>query len=156
TAEEMQPKFSPDGRSLVFTSMRSGADEIWLADSNGENPRQLTHIAAYIAGHPHWSPDSQFIVFHARLPSEPQIYTIGVQDGVIRRITHQTPGFTSPAFSVDGKTIYMLQPLNGVTRLYSVSFSGGTPRALCLGLNPIEAPGRSLLLYAKLEQRGIY
>jgi hypothetical protein len=95
-------------------------------------------------------------VFHARLPEEPQIYTIHVEDGVIRRITHQSPGFTEPSFSVDGKTIYMLQPLNGVARLYSVSLTGGTPQPLWLGLNPMEAPGRNLLLYAKLDQRGIY
>jgi hypothetical protein len=156
TAEEGQPRFSPDGRSLVFESNRSGADEVWLADSNGENPRQLTHIAAYIAGHPHWSPDSQSVVFHARFPEEPQIYTIGVQDGVMRRITHESPGYVSPSFSVDGKAIYMLQLLNGVTRLHSVSLTGGTPQALWIGCDPMESPGRNLLLYAKFDQRGIY
>jgi Tol biopolymer transport system component/DNA-binding winged helix-turn-helix (wHTH) protein len=156
TAEEAQPRFSPDGRSLVFRSKRSGADEIWLADSNGENPRQLTHIAAYIAGFPHWSPDSQLIVFHARLPDEPQIYTVRAEDGVIRRVTQQSPGFVVPSFSLDGKAIYMLQPLNGVARLHSVSLIGGEPQALWLGSDPMESPGRNLLLYTKFDQQGIY
>jgi hypothetical protein len=95
-------------------------------------------------------------VFHARLPEEPQIYVIRAQDGVIQQITHQSPGFVEPSFSVDGKTIYMLQPLNGVPHLHSVSLTGGTPRSLWLGCEPMEAPGRNLLLYAKYEQRGIY
>jgi hypothetical protein len=95
-------------------------------------------------------------VFHARLPEEPQIYVIRAQDGAIRQITYESPGFVEPSFSVDGKTIYMLQPLNGVAHLHSVSVTGGTPRSLWLGSDPMEAPGRNLLLYAKFEQRGIY
>lgn len=141
---------------MAFRSNRSGASEVWLADASGENPRQLTHIAAYIAGYPHWSPDSQWIVFHARLPEEPQIYTIRAQDGVIRRVTRESPGFVEASFSADGKSIYMLQPLNGVTRLYRVSVTAGTPQSLWLGCHPMEAPGRNLLLYAKFDQRGIY
>ncbi|MGC2661515.1 MAG: winged helix-turn-helix domain-containing protein [Bryobacteraceae bacterium] len=156
TASESMPRFSPDGRLLAFGSNRSGASEVWLADSNGEKPRQLTHIGAYIAGYPGWSPDGNFVVFHARLPEEAQVYAIRVQDGVTRQITHERPGFTMPLFSLDGKVIYMTEPRPEGPMVSQVSAAGGTPQPLWSGCCAKEAPGRDLLLYGKLEQPGIY
>jgi Tol biopolymer transport system component/DNA-binding winged helix-turn-helix (wHTH) protein len=156
TASESMPRFSPDGRLLTFSSNRSGAAEVWLADSNGEKPRQLTHIGAYIAGDPGWSPDGNFVVFHARLPDEAQVYTIRVQDGVTRQITHERPGFTIPIFSLDGKVIYMTETRPEGPMVSQVSAAGGTPQPLWSGCCAEEAPGRGLLLYGKFEQPGIY
>ena len=156
TADENMPRFSPDGRLLAFASDRSGASEIWLADSDGENPRQLTHIGAYIAGYPRWSPDGNFLVFHARLPDEAQVYTIRVQDGVTRQITHESPGFAMPAFSLDGKVIYMTETRADGPLVSQVSAAGGTPQPLWSGCCAWEVPGRRFLVYGKFEQPGIY
>ncbi len=156
TASEAHPRFSPDGRLLAFNSNRSGASEIWLADANGENPRQITHMGAYIAGYPKWSPDSKFVVFHARVPRDGQIYTICVRDGVTRQITHDTPGFADASFSRDGQAIYMIRDIASAPSLYRVSLTRPTIEPLWGGCCALEAPGRHLLLYAKFEQRGIY
>jgi Tol biopolymer transport system component/DNA-binding winged helix-turn-helix (wHTH) protein len=156
TASESMPRFSPDGRLLAFRSNRSGASEVWLADSKGEKPRQLTHISAYIAGYPRWSPDGNFVVFHARRPEEAQVYAIRVQDGVTRQITRERPGFTIPIFSLDGKVIYMTETRPEGPMVSQVSAAGGIPQPLWSGCCAEEAPGRGLLLYGKLEQPGIY
>ena len=156
TAEETQPRFSPDGRSLAFRSDRSGTSEIWLADSDGQNPRQLTHLSAYIAGYPRWSPDGRFLVFHARLPWEPQVHVVRVEDGVTRQVTDSSPGFTAPSWSMDGQTIYTNAVQSGENNIYSVSATDGTPRLLWEGTDPIEAPGRRLLIYDKEDKPGIY
>ena len=57
------------------------------------NAHQLTHLSAYAAGYPHWSPDGQFIAFHARFPAEPQLYILRISDGVVRKVTSSKPGF---------------------------------------------------------------
>ena len=154
SAGESQPRFSPDGRSMAFTSQRSGASEVWLADSDGENPRQLTHLSFYIAGYLRWSPDSQSLAFHARLPKEPHIYVVRVGDGSVKQITRNSPGFMAPSWSTDGKILYVDAFEDGKRRIYSVSASGGEPRFLWEGSDPIEAPGHKLLLYEKLDRRG--
>jgi Tol biopolymer transport system component/DNA-binding winged helix-turn-helix (wHTH) protein len=156
TASDAQPRFSPDGRWVAFRSDRSGAAEIWLADADGENPRQLTHVGAYVAGYPKWSTDSNFLVFHARRPDEGQIYTIHLKDGAIRQITHEIPGFADASFSLDGTAVYMIRDIASAPRLYRASLTSLFLQPLWLGCCAMEVPGRGILLYAKLDQHGIY
>ena len=156
SAGESHPRFSPDGRSMAFSSERSGAAEVWLADSDGENPRQLTHLSFYIAGYLRWSPDAQSVAFHARLPKDPHIYVVRVGDGSVRQITRNKPGFMAPSWSTDGKILYADALEHGTNRIYSVSASGGEPQFLWDGASAIEAPGRELLIYEKIDQEGIY
>ena len=39
---EVQPRFSPDGKSISFTSDAGGGDNIWVMKADGSNPKQLT------------------------------------------------------------------------------------------------------------------
>jgi Tol biopolymer transport system component/DNA-binding winged helix-turn-helix (wHTH) protein len=156
TASDAQPRFSPDGRWVAFRSDRSGASEIWLADADGENLRQLTHMGAYVAGYPKWSTDSNFLVFHARRPDEGQIYTLRLKDGVIRQITHEVPGFADASFSLDSTALYMIRDIANAPRLYRAALTSLILQPLWLGCCAMEAPGRGILLYAKLDQHGIY
>ena len=57
-----QPRFSPDGKSILFVSDRSGYENLWLVDADGKNPRALTKDtkAQYIS--PEWTPDGDYIV----------------------------------------------------------------------------------------------
>ncbi len=41
-AWEVQPRFSPDGRRIAFTSDRGGGDNIWIMNADGSDKRQLT------------------------------------------------------------------------------------------------------------------
>src|SRR3546814_18883447 len=42
-AYDAQPRYSPDGRELVFVSARAGSEDIWLTGSAGSSPRPITH-----------------------------------------------------------------------------------------------------------------
>ena len=63
TRPDTHPQFSPDGRKLAFTSERSGSLQIWVANSDGSNPLQLTTLARGFINAPRWSPDGKVIVF---------------------------------------------------------------------------------------------
>ena len=41
-AYDTQPRFSPDGKSIVFTSDRSGNDNIWTMELESEETKQIT------------------------------------------------------------------------------------------------------------------
>lgn len=61
-AHDVQPRFSPDGRRIVFVSDRSGADNLWLVDADGRNPHQLTRTTWFGYISPEWTPDGDYIV----------------------------------------------------------------------------------------------
>ena len=62
TAFETDPVFSPDGRSIAFVSDRSGVTNLWIADADGRNPRQVsTETQLTIFSSPAWSPDSKAV-----------------------------------------------------------------------------------------------
>lgn len=45
-AWDMQPKWSPDGRHIAFTSDRAGGDNIWIMEADGSNPTQVSRKAS--------------------------------------------------------------------------------------------------------------
>jgi Tol biopolymer transport system component/DNA-binding winged helix-turn-helix (wHTH) protein len=156
TGGEGHPRFSPDGRWLAFISGRSGASEVWLAETDGTNPRQLTHSSFYIAGYPRWSPDSQFLAFHGRLPKESEIYIIGIERGLLRQMTRRKPGLMGPSWSVDGQTLYADTVEGGITKTYRIPVNGGDPQFLLEASDAFEVPGRKLLIYEQPDHFGIY
>lgn len=58
-----QPVWSPDGRTILFVSDRSGAENLWLMDGDGENLRQISLYGDNpVLVSPEWSPDGKGIL----------------------------------------------------------------------------------------------
>ena len=55
-ASDQRPRFSPDGRRLVFISDRSGKPQAWVINLSGGEPRQITDLPGGV-GAADWSPD---------------------------------------------------------------------------------------------------
>ncbi|HLR62072.1 MAG TPA: S9 family peptidase [Lentibacillus sp.] len=65
-AKNSHPRFSPDGKKIVFQSTRSGVPQLWLLHTDGGEARQLTTFK-YGAVNPEWSKDGRYIIFNAPL-----------------------------------------------------------------------------------------
>ena len=61
---------SPDGRKIVFTSLKGGDLDIYVMNIDGSGLKQLTHQLGYDGG-PWWSPDGKQIVYRASHPTAP-------------------------------------------------------------------------------------
>ncbi len=59
---DRHPRWSPDGKKILFESTRSGSSQLWVLDLSGGEARQLTTIATE-AGTGIWSPDGKHIAF---------------------------------------------------------------------------------------------
>lgn len=81
--------FSPDGKLIVFSSMRDGDQEIYIADSSGRNPRRITSAKGYDGG-PFFSPDGKRIVYRSDRNGDGnlQIYVNSIAGDDEHRITH--------------------------------------------------------------------
>jgi len=120
--DSSNPDYSRDGKHLVFVSGRAGNRELWIADPDGGNVRQLTMLGLKSLGVPRWSPDSRHVAFFARKSTEPQIFVIdAMQDHAVpRQVTDQEPGCIIPTWSNDGKSVYCSRRIEGEMRLYRV------------------------------------
>src|SRR4249919_975169 len=61
-AFEVQPRFSPDGKKILFTSDAGGGDNIWTMDRDGSNAKQVTKENFRLLNNGAWTPDGQYIV----------------------------------------------------------------------------------------------
>jgi len=103
TRIDSNPEYSPDGKRIVFNSHRSGTQEIWTAEADGTNPRQLTTAGGPMVADPRWSPDGQSLVIHSLFGGVRGIDLVSSAGGVFRRVVE---GGTWPTWSRDGKWIY--------------------------------------------------
>ncbi len=61
-AFDAQPRFSPDGTRIVFTSDRSGGQNVWVMALDGSDTTQITQGATNRSESPDWAPDGTYIV----------------------------------------------------------------------------------------------
>lgn len=61
-AFDVQPRFSPDGAKISFTSDRGGGDNIWVMNRDGSEPRQVTEEDFRLLNNAVWTPDGQYLV----------------------------------------------------------------------------------------------
>lgn len=83
-SNDTRPRFSPDGKSLLFSSDRTGKPQVWVLPLNGGEPRQLTDLPNG-AGGAEWSPDGKRVLLIA--PSGEKRFLVGkAEDPIARRI----------------------------------------------------------------------
>ena len=113
---EVQPRFSPDGRLIAFTSDRGGGDNIWVMNTDGSNKRQVTKEAFTLLNNPTWSPDGRFIAARKHFTTqrsagtgEVWMYHLSGGGGVAlveRPNPQHQKELGEPTFTPDGSGIY--------------------------------------------------
>lgn len=87
TARDVQPRFSPDGKWLAFSSDREGNDDVYIMAATGGEAKQLTHHSAadQVLG---WTPDGKSVVFASNRGDDftGKIYTVSVDGGMPKTV----------------------------------------------------------------------
>jgi eukaryotic-like serine/threonine-protein kinase len=124
---DMQAAFSPDGRKIAWVSAHSGISQIWVCNSDGSQPNQLTHLDAPGAHLPHWSPAGRQIAFSGSSRGLWHVYAIGAEGGAPRQLT--TGDFVEilDSWSRDGKWVYFTSSRREGFATWKAPASGGSP-----------------------------
>jgi len=115
-AWDMQPRFSPDGSRIAFTSDRAGGDNLWVMNADGSDPVQLTDESFRLLNAPVWTPDGRFVVGRKHFTSgrsigsgEMWMYHASGEGKAGLQLTErptEQKDVNEPAFSPDGRYLY--------------------------------------------------
>ncbi len=105
---DVHPRYSPDGKSILYISDKSGSDNIWIKKlDSDEDDTQLTKSTDQHYFSADWSPDGNYIVgTHGRRNIKPYIYHKDGGSGAQLIKEPKNMKTIDPAFSADGNTIY--------------------------------------------------
>ncbi len=113
-AFEVQPRFSPDGKRILFTSDAGGGDNIWIMNSDGSSARQVTKESFRLLNNAAWSPDGEYIVARKHFTSGRSLgagelwmyHTSGGNGLQLTARKNDQQDVNEPVFSPDGRYIY--------------------------------------------------
>jgi Tol biopolymer transport system component/imidazolonepropionase-like amidohydrolase len=170
-AFDSQPKFSPDGKSIVFISDRSGAENLWVMEPDGKNPKVLTKGTRTKFASPTWTPDGKYVIASRSAGTAVNSLWLYHKDGgsgveMVRSMAAGAPAGTAPRSSLgavvspDGRWVFFAQR----ERLFSYNVTaapyqiyrfdretGETTRVTGAqggGMRPMLTPDGKQLLYA--------
>lgn len=119
-------KFDAD---LLFHSLRHGASQIYLANSNSGETRRLREGSDEDID-ASWSPDGQRLLFVSRHLTNSDIFVADADGGNLQRLTDH-PGFDGGArWSPDGSMIAFISGRAGGAKLYLMNADGSKQRRL--------------------------
>ena len=112
---DMQPRFSPDGKRIAFTSDRDGLWNIWTMDVDGKNAKQISRERRWFINSPTWSPDGEYIYARRHFVAQRSLgageiwmyHSSGPSDGlqVTERVGSQKDN-GEPDISPDGRFLF--------------------------------------------------
>lgn len=135
-------QWSPDGKSLAFVRCRSGKQrhlqDLWLADTDGGNARQVTHELVSASGI-RWSPDGSNIVFGGSCregDSMSHLWMLEVASGEVSQPAGKELQLEGALFvwHPDGTRIATVSARRGLHEVVSIDLASGTVDRLDSGL----------------------
>jgi len=104
---DSHPRWSPDGKKILFSSDRSGAENIWWIDLEKKDTFQVTKERDQNFPSAAWTPDGDYIVY-SKGKMQVQLYMVHRNGGAGMQLisTPATLKTIDPAVSPDGRLIY--------------------------------------------------
>ncbi|MEW7278440.1 amidohydrolase family protein [Aquimarina sp. 2201CG1-2-11] len=111
---EIQPRFSPDGTKISFTSDAGGGDNIWIMNADGSNPQQITKEKFRLLNNAIWVPAGDYLIARKHFTSRRSLgagemwqYHITGGSGLqLTKRKNNQQDVNEPSISPDGRYLY--------------------------------------------------
>ena len=132
-AWDMQPRYSPDGQRIAFTSDRGGGDNVWTMSRDGSDPQAVSSEDFRLLNSPAWSPDGDYIAARKHFTSRRSLgageiwlfHRSGGKGLQLNEKPNDQKDLGEPAFSPDGRYVYFSQDTTpGQSFLYNKDPNG--------------------------------
>ena len=147
------PRFSPDGRQLVYTGTLARKPRVFVLDVASGRERLLVP-GGMITFAPRFSPNGRQIVFSMAQGGNTDIFVVGADGGSPQRLTSAPGTDTSPSFSPDGRRITFESDRGGTQQLYVMNADGSGQRRISFGsgrsASPVWSPKGDLIAFTRI------
>ncbi|MFN8180194.1 MAG: DPP IV N-terminal domain-containing protein [bacterium] len=156
-ALELSPRWSADGRKVIFTSFASGYPDVYIQDLVTGARQKIAHYEGLnVQGD--LSPDGKTVALTLSLAGDPEIYTKDLAAGTIRRLTRNPATDTTPVWSPDGHRIAFVSDRSGGPQVYVMNADGSSVRRVTVrgsyNTAPEWSPDGTKLAYCALRPDG--
>ena len=129
----LSPAWSPDARSIAYTSFARGYPDLYRMFPFERRPDQT--LAAYngINTSPAFSPDGQHVALTLSKDGNPEVYVLSLATGAFRRLTRHAGIDTEPSWSPNGRQIAFVSDRNGSAHIFVMDAEGASIRQLTAG-----------------------
>ena len=110
---------------IAFASNRAGDWDIYVMNSDGSNPHNITNNPG-TDSHPSWSPDGSKIAFQSERDGNWEIYVMNSDGSEQTRITTDRGVDQSPVWSPDGTKIAFVSDRGGRHSVWTMSSEDGS------------------------------
>lgn len=149
----LAPRFSPDGRSIIYTGYESGFPRVTLIDVATLQKRTIGGLDQNMSFAPRFSPDGRRVVYSAESAGNTDIYMLDLDSGATTRLTSAPSIETAPSFSPDGSRIVFESDRSGAPQLYVMPAAGGEPSRISFGEGrygtPVWSPKGDYIAFTK-------
>jgi TolB protein len=126
----LMPVWSPDTRSLAFTSYKAGYPDLYRAFPFERRPEQTLAAFVGINSSPAFSPDGRSIAMTLSKDGNPEIYVLTLATGAFRRLTRHPGIDTEPTWAPNGRDIAFISDRLGTPHVFVMDTDGGNVRQL--------------------------
>jgi Tol biopolymer transport system component len=123
---------SRDGRTLAFSSDRSGNQDIWMMPLNGSSQMQQLTFNLEPDWDPDLSPDGKTVAFYSYRTGDREIWTAPAAGGSATQLTRSAGLDATPEWSPDGRSLVFRSERNGNSDIWMIAAGGDGERAVTL------------------------
>lgn len=122
-AFEESPRWSVDGKRVLWVSTRHGNPELYTVTSEGKDEQRLTsEVTADL--HPSWSPDGKRIVFTSGRGGHQKVYVMKADGTGVTKLTDGEHLDAWPVWKPDGKQIAFVSRKGGDSNIWLMDATG--------------------------------